>query len=202
MKQLRILSSVVALAAFFTITAGELWAHCDTMNGPVVKAARLALDEGDVRYALVWVQPSGEQEIRAAFAKTQRVRALGSDAKALADMSFFETLVRVHRAGEGEPYTGLKGAEVQPEPGIAAAEKALEANSVNELLKELDAEMQTGVKQAFGRVQSTKGYKLADVEGGRRFVEAYVNYIHHIERLHQALAAPEESGHAAGHQHH
>jgi len=201
-KHSRILQSIVAIAAVFALTPGDSWAHCDTMNGPVVKAARQALDEGDVRYALVWVQPADEKEIRTAFAKTQQVRTFGSDAKALADNYFFETLVRVHRAGEGEPYTGLKGTEVQPEPGIAAAEKALEANSVNELLKELSVEMQTGIKEAFGRVQSTRGYKLPDVDGGRRFVEAYVNYIHHIERLHQAIAVPDESAHAAGHQHH
>jgi hypothetical protein len=42
------------------------------------------------------------------FTKTLAVRKQSKEAKELADMYFFETLVRIHCAGEGAPYTGLK----------------------------------------------------------------------------------------------
>ena len=83
-------------------------AHCDGLDGPVVTAARKALESGNVNLVLIWVQKNDEAEIASAFQKTLSVRKLNAQVKDLADTYFFETLVRVHRAGEGEPYTGLK----------------------------------------------------------------------------------------------
>src|SRR5512147_1018908 len=78
-------------------------AHCDGLDGPVVKAAQKALETGNVNPVLIWVQKKDEGEIKQAFQKTLAVRKLNPQAKELADMYFFETLVRIHRAGEGEP---------------------------------------------------------------------------------------------------
>ena len=85
-------------------------AHCDALDGPVISEARVALEKDDVTPILKWVMPEYENEVRQAFAKTLQVRALGAQAQELADLYFFETLVRVHRAGEGAPYTGIKPA--------------------------------------------------------------------------------------------
>ena len=101
-------------------------AHCDTLDGPVVGAARRALESGDVNLVLEWIQNKDEAETRNHFQKTVAVRKINAQAKDLADMYFFETLVRLHRAGEGAGYTGLKPAGVV-EPPIAAADKALES---------------------------------------------------------------------------
>jgi len=178
---------MVALTAFMLLlSSAESWAHCDTMNGPVVKAGRHALESRDIRYALIWVQPADEVEIRAAFDRALTVRALGMEARALADRYFFETLVRIHRAGEGAPYTGLKEGDVV-EPGIAAAEHALEANSVEDLSTELTAALRKELGESFRRVESGKDYTLADVEAGRRHVASYVSYLHYVERLHKAI---------------
>lgn len=117
------------LVAAFSLAAVLGWAapaqaHCDTLDGPVVSAARQALDTGNVKLALVWVQEKDEAELRQAFQKASAARKSGGAAQELADRYFFETLVRVHRAGEGAPYTGLKPAG-EIEPPIAAADKAL-----------------------------------------------------------------------------
>jgi hypothetical protein len=89
----------------------------------------IALAAGDVTPELKWVPVNDEQLIRTAFQNTVQVRKLGGQAQKLADMYFFETLVRIHRAGEGASYTGLKpGAEI--DPAIAMADEALESGSV------------------------------------------------------------------------
>ncbi|MGH8640573.1 MAG: DUF6448 family protein, partial [Burkholderiales bacterium] len=92
------------------------WAigHCDTLDGPVVTLARKALETGNVNHVLPWVRPEDEPEIRRAFDHALAVRKLGCEARDLADRHFFETLVRVHRAAEGAPYTGLKPAGMGP----------------------------------------------------------------------------------------
>ena len=45
-------------------------AHCDGMDGPVVKAAQQALATGNVNLALAWIQSKDEPEIQAAFSRT------------------------------------------------------------------------------------------------------------------------------------
>jgi len=168
--------------------------HCDTMNGPVVKAARNALKTGDINLVLIWVQKKDEPEIRAAFEKTLLVRKQSPEAQALADMYFFETLVRVHRAGEGAPYTGLKSGEAEVEPGIAAADRALESGSGQELVRHMQEAAGKGVQEKFAIVMAARGFKPAEVDAGRAYVKAYVEFIHYVERLHQAVSNP-VSGH-------
>ena len=109
-------------------------AHCDTLDGPVVSAGRQALDSGNVNLVLVWVQKDDEKAIRDAFQKVRSVRKAGGQAKDLADAYFFETLVRVHRAGEGAPYTGLKPAGTI-EPPVAAADKAIATGKLGGIAK-------------------------------------------------------------------
>lgn len=185
--------------AILLLATANVWAHCDTMNGPVVKAGRQALDSKDIRLVLIWVQPANEPEIRAAFDKALAVRALGGEAKELADRYFFETLVRVHRAGEGAPYAGLKEEEV--EPGIAAAEHALQEGSLKDLSKELTGALQKQLEESFRKVTSARTFKPTDVEAGRRYVAAYVSYIHFVERLHQSIESGAEGHGTEGHAH-
>lgn len=164
-------------------------AHCDTMDGPVVNAAKLALKTGDITPVLKWVHKADELHIRAAFERTLRVRTLSPEARDMADNYFFETLVRVHRASEGEPYTGLKPAGTEVEPGIALADKALEAGSTDELLKQVTAEVASGVRQRFVRVQEASKHAEQSVEAGRQYVALYVEFIHYVESMHQAVTS-------------
>ena len=91
------------LASFIFIFSNSTFAHCDSMEDPVVKVSHKAIENGHINYVLIWVQAKDEKEIQNLFKKVLRVRKLNDEAKALADMYFFETVVRVHRMGEGEP---------------------------------------------------------------------------------------------------
>jgi len=157
-------------------------AHCDTLAGPVVTTAKEALDKGDVTPVLKWVSPAHEAEIRAAFARTLAVRKLGPEAKEMADMYFFETLVRIHREGEGAPYTGLKPAAAV-EPVVAMADKALESGDVDQLAGVIATHVAHGIKERFARALEAKKHADESVAAGRTFVEAYVQFMHYAERL-------------------
>jgi hypothetical protein len=188
----------LAVTALILLAAGPnpALAHCDTMSGPVVTDAKKALDSGDLTPVLKWIRTDAEPEIRAAFDKTLAVRKSGTAARDLADTWFFETLVRAHRAGEGEPYTGLKPAGTNVEPGIEAADHALESGSIDPLVKELTAAIDASVRERFRRVADAAHDKDASVQAGREYVEAYVQFIHYVERLHQ-----EATGHASEEHH-
>lgn len=122
----------------------------------------------------------------AAFQKTIRVRKLGTQARDLADMYFFETLVRIHRAGEGAPYTGLKpGADI--DPAVALADKALENGSVDKLANILTNAMANGISERFYRALEARKHADENVIAGRKFVEAYVIFTHYVEGLHALI---------------
>jgi hypothetical protein len=180
-------------------SAPQLQAHCDTLNGPVVVDARAALAKGNPDLVLKWVRAEQEPEIRAAFAQTLAVRKLSPEAAALADRWFFETLVRVHRAAEGAPFTGLKD-EVELEPGVGAADQALASGDVTPLLREAGERVEAGLRARFERASATQAHKDHGVDAGRAYVEAYVDYVHYAERVFAASGevAGESGEHHAG----
>lgn len=181
-KRTTTIAAFMALASL--AAAAPAAAHCDSLDGPVVQAAREALAAGEVEGVLVWVRPEDEAEIRAAFARTLEVRRAGGEARDLADLWFFETLVRVHRAGEGEPYTGLKPAGWEPPAGIEAADRALEAGSIDAVVDATVAELADALRERFQHVLELRDYDPTDVDAGRRYVRAYVQYIHFVEEVH------------------
>lgn len=182
-----ILTQIAVIVIFFSclITPRTVSAHCDTLDGPVVTTARRALEKGDITPVLKWVKEEHEDEIRTAFSKTLTVRGKGPEARELADMYFFETLVRLHRAGEGAPYDGLKPAGVELEPAIEEADKALEDGSVDHLMEIMLDVIKDGIRKRFTHAVEAKKDAETSVEAGRRFVEAYVEFVHYVERLHQ-----------------
>ena len=169
-------------------------AHCDTLDGPVVAAARQALDTGNVDLVLVWVQPGDDLDVRTAFQRARNVRQAGGEAKQLADLYFFETLVRVHRMGEGAAYTGLKPAG-SIEPSVAAADKAIETAKLEVLARLIADRVEAGLHSHFEKVMAKKKYDPKDVAAGRTYSSAYVEFVHYAERLYDAAEtlAPEHA---------
>lgn len=157
-------------------------AHCDSLDGPVVLDARAALERKDITPLLKWVKPADESRIREAFDRTLAVRQLSAEAKQLADTYFFETVVRIHRAGEGAPYTGLKPAGAI-EPAIREADQALDSGSVEKLAKAMGEHTAQGLRDRFARAVKARPHAAESIEAGREYVEAYVNYVHYVEAL-------------------
>lgn len=178
-------------------------AHCDALDGPVIIDARSALAEGEISPVLKWIKAEDEQEIRAAFAQALAVRKLDAGAQQLADSYFFETLVRIHRAGEGAPYTGLKPAGAI-EPVVAKADQALAQGSVDSLAKAIAAHTEQGIRERFNHALESKQQAQESAQAGREFVEAYVTYVHYVEGIAQSVhAVPHhaQTASATAHQH-
>ncbi len=202
--RLSVFVMTIGLTASLSALPSITHAHCDTLDGPVVTTAKAALEKGDVTPVLKWLKIDDEAEVRALFRKTLIVRGKGSESKELADRYFFETLVRLHRAGEGAPFTGLQSGP--PEPIIAEADKALEKGSVDTLVEEIIDAVATGTKKRFAQTLVRKKHAEESVDAGREFVEAYVDFTHYVERLHDdALSSAshhtEEAKPAGAHTH-
>jgi hypothetical protein len=182
MKTFLLVPFAILLLAVSLLSSSRVAAHCDTVDGPVAAAARDALQRGEVTPVLKWVNPSGEGEVRAAFDLTLRVRRQGEEARQLADRFFLETLVRIHRAGEGEPFTGLKPAGTI-DPAFQAADRALQEGTAGALVESLTRSVHEGIRHRFNTVMERRRHAEDSIEAGRAFVAAYVDYAHFVEAV-------------------
>lgn len=188
---------VTGVLGLLLVAAAPVLAHCDTFEGPVIQEAQSSLEKGDVTPLLKWIPQADEPEIKQAFQKTLRVRALSPEAQAMADRYFFETLVRIHRIGEGEPYTGLKSGDAIPAV-VVKADESLAGGDVNDLARRIAAHVEKAVRERFAEAAEAKKRKDESVEAGRAYVAAYVQFVHLAEHLHMMLS---NNASAPGHGH-
>jgi len=167
-------------------------AHCDTLDGPVIQDARKALNVKDVTPVLKWVRSKDEKSVKDAFNKALAAR--GKKQQKSAETNFYETLVIIHRAGEGAPFTGLKAAGTV-EPVIAEADKSLAEGSAETVVKLVTDAVAQGIRQRYEKAAETYRHKDESVQKGREFVAAYIEYTHYLERLH--MDAGSVTGHHA-----
>ena len=146
--------------------------HCDSIDGPVVTAAANALERNDVRLVLPFVPKVAEREVMEAFEAVTAARTLGPEAKDVADRYFFETVVRIHRAGEGAPFTGLKPAGMDVGPVIGVAERAIAAGAPDDLVALLTGELETEIRERFAEMLRRQARADGDVDATRDYVEA------------------------------
>ncbi|MBP7089143.1 MAG: hypothetical protein KBB01_07615 [Candidatus Omnitrophica bacterium] len=171
---------MILFISLFVIT-NAAYTHCDTLDGPVINDARIALERKDVTPVLKWVKISNEKEIKDAFNKTLAKITRNPNDKEAIEMEFFSELVRIHRAGEGASFEGLKPAG-EVEPIVRISDEAIETGSTDELTKHINA----GIEKRFNRVMKTVKQKDETVEKGREYVEAYVDFMHYVENIYNA----------------
>ena len=179
--------------------------HCDTMDGPVVTAAKEALEKGNVNLILPWLPKKGEDELKEAFERTLRVRKSSKEAKELADYWLFETAVRLHREGEGEPYTGLKPAGLDEGPVVPRAEEAIEKEDASEVIEFLSHTVEEEVQKRLNHALSLKSHDENDVDAAREYVNAMLEFMLYSHKLYTYMTSAGGHAHAAeaghGHKH-
>ena len=172
-------------------------AHCDSYDGPVMKDAVKALETNNVNLVLKWITPEQEKEIIPLFNKTYALKSGDKEVYAIVEKLFFETLVRLHRETEGAPYTGLKPAG-STKKIVQFSDQAIEDNDIDTLLGKLNAHIGTVIKEKYEKLAVLEKVKNESPKQGREFVEAYVDYTHTIEAIHDIV---EQSGGHLAHKH-
>lgn len=170
--------NITKLLGLFVRTAS---AHCDTEDGPAVTDGRRALETGNVNIALKWVHQGDEAEVRDAFARAVAVRDLSPEARDLADRYFLDVLIRVHRAGEGAGFDGIKPTGAHVPPQVVAADEALSLGRIDPLRGLVDDERWDELERRFDRAVALKGFDVDDLVAAREYMEAYVSFFKYAE---------------------
>lgn len=166
-------------------------AHCDTEDGPAVQDGRRALETGNLNIALKWVNAEGEDEVRAAFVAAQAAHD-GEQSEA-AEYHFLETLVRVHRAGEGVGFDGIRPTGTELPPEVVAADAAVDRGTIDPLRGLIPDDRWSELEKRFATVMSKKAFDVDDLDAARDYVASYVHYFKYAEG---------EDEHHHGHAHH
>lgn len=165
--------------------------HCDTADGPAVTDGRRALETGNINFALKWIQADAEAELVEVFSKAVAVRKLGAQAAEVADRLFLETLVRLHRMGEGVGFTGIQPSGTKVAPIVVAADRALETGDDRQLVALAPAARRDELHRRFQVALGKKAFDVDNVPAARDFVAAYVSFFKFAE------GEDHEHGHAA-----
>lgn len=202
-------SKLMYLAALAVIFGGILLstlaipqsaqAYCDSEKGPVASAAHQALESGNGKLILPYVKPEAETELVASFKQAIVVRKVGGSSRELADRYFIETAIRLHRASEGAPFTGVSD-ESTPQ-AILVADKAMATGSLDETYKLLDEAIKKDLREKYEAVVKVReeAEHLGTVEAHRERVEADLIFEKYIYELSTVASAEQPA--AEGHTH-
>jgi hypothetical protein len=169
------------------------------MDGPVVTAARRALEKEDVNLILPYVHENDADEAKSAFDKVLLARKTHPSAREVSDLYFFETVVRLHRAGEGAAYTGLKPAGLDVGPIIPVAENAIKSGSPDALIKVWTDTLRQQLRHRFEHMKRLGNYPPDNVALAREYVEAMLGLQVYSHKLYLAMKSDPHEG---AHQHH
>jgi hypothetical protein len=148
------------------------------------------MENNNVNYVLKWIQPEYEDEITDKFNLSMKIKDLSPEAKEIAEQYFFGELVRIHRAGEDAPFTGLKPYGTPADEIVLAADQSIEVGNLTPLEGLIEEERMPELEERFENVMGLMDYDVNNVEAGRKYIEAYVKFFKFAE-------GEEDHGHGA-----
>ena len=177
--------SLIAILSLISIQPAS--AHCDSFDGPALIDAEKALETNNVDLILKWINADMEDEVVPLFHKTYSMKNGDKEIYEIVKKHFYETFVRLHREMEGAPFTGLKPAGTTAHITVMS-DKALESGDFASLLKALNNHVNSQLQEKFDKTEALYKVKDNSVEEGRAYVEAYVDYTHSLEAVHDILS--------------
>lgn len=151
--------------------------YYDTMDGPVVTAAELALEMENVNYVLPFVKEEYETELKEAFDRTVTVRELSGEAAEVADYWFFETAVRLYMLGAGKSYSGIRQSGLNEGHIILKAQTAIENQDKDALENFLINSLRDAIETRFEIAISKNDYDINDTEAARDYLDSMLDFI-------------------------
>lgn len=177
---------VMMMFILFSIGTLPAYAHCDSVDGPVITDAKEALKTNEVSHVFKWIDKEQEKEVTTLFNKTYNLKDGDPEIYELVKKHFFETLVRLHRETENAPYTGLKAAGTTKKI-IQLSDEAIQDKNIDALISKLNNHVEKVIRNRYEKVEKLNEVKDESAQKGREYVKAYVQYTHTIEALHDVL---------------
>ena len=174
---------------FLSLSVLAMIFRIDAVDGPVVRAAREAIDAVNVLHVLPWVPAHTEEEVRKAFEDVMHAREKHPDAAVVADRWFFETVVRLHCLGEGRVYTGLRPPSVPACPALSLAVEALETGDCDDLAGLFGQAIGSELRSLLNRCCDPGEVDLRDTPAARERIRNRLVFLHFVDELDEFLSS-------------
>ena len=150
-----------------------------------MRDAQKALNKDKVEIAFKWVKKDREPEIAEAFNRAVKERKANPTTREATDKIFFETLGRVHCEGENFPFLGKSPSGSKVHPVRQAIDRSLSTDEADDLTKMINEEVSKGIHDRFDKVRQFESGQEDNVDAARQYVDAYVDYVDYVEKVHQ-----------------
>ena len=129
----------------------------DPHDGPVMRAAKMALETGNANYVLIWVSEKSENTLKNLLEKTCCERSSQKNMQNRALDWYFETVNRLHLANRRRLYTCKPGG-LDESPIVLKVERAIETGNFEEIRSVIPDTHAGEVKQRFQQVLNKRNY--------------------------------------------
>lgn len=181
---------IIFLVAFILVTSlfqNQTFAHCDTMDWPLILDAQKSLETKDPNYFLIWVQKKDEATMLEEFNKTLSLKQANPENSENIDKAFLEKLVKIHREWEWAEYTWLKPAGSITNPVIILWDKSFETKDSTKLEEYFAKTITDEIKHRFQKVIEKQNYAKEDLAAGREYIAEYITFLHWAEWVEEMM---------------
>jgi hypothetical protein len=158
----------------------------DEMQGPVVKAAKMALETGNVNYILIWLPEESENTLKNLLEKTCCTRSSRMNMKNRAYDWYFEMVNRFFNIGRPRDNLTIRGGLAE-KPLDLKVDKAIESGNFEEIRDIIPVTHEADAKQRFLHVMNMRNYPVNNIAEGRAYVSAFFDFNRYMHDLYSGI---------------
>ena len=152
-------------------------------NGPVRKAAEMALVTGDADYVLLWVLKESENTLKNLLEKTCCERNSQKYVQNNSPDWYFETVNRLFERSWKTDFSGRDSGGFDENPIVRMVQRAIESGEINELCRIVPQPERDDLMQRFIDLIHKRNYDLHNLAAGRAYVSAFLDFTGRVHNL-------------------
>ena len=160
-------------------------------NGPVMRAAKMALETGNANYILIWVPEESENTLKNLIEKTCCERSSRKNIQNLAINWYFQTVSRLKYANGWPHCPGMKSERSDEKPIVLMVERAIETGNIEEIIGVIPCTHAGDVRQRFHHVMDKRNYNVDNIADGRAYVSSFIDLIVYLNNLYTSISDEE-----------
>lgn len=155
----------------------------DVIQGPVVKAAKMALETGNVNYILIWLPEESENTLKNLLEKTCCKRSSRMNMQNQAYDWYFATVNRFFSTSRSYDYLKTQFGGLAEKPLVLKVDTAIESGNFEEIRDIIPITHEADAKQRFLHVMNMRNYPVNDIAAGRAYVSAFFDFNRYVHDL-------------------
>jgi hypothetical protein len=152
-------------------------------NGPVIRAAKMAMETGNASYILIWLPKEAENTLKNLLERTYCENRTRKNTQNHSIDWYFKSVNRLHSRYGWPDYPGMKFKETDEETIALMVERAFESGNFEEINSIIPLNHSGDARERFHKVMMKRNYSVDDIAAGRVYVSAFIAFIVYLHNL-------------------